>query len=102
MAWLENKAGAFIQPHGGSGLATLLNVPMPDNLRVFAPDPEGDDFYVLLFVAASAVRRAALCLRIMPSWTYRRYPRMLKQTVFAGPFHDPELEMTPQKPSFQT
>ena len=26
MAWLENKAGQFIQPHGGSGLATLLNV----------------------------------------------------------------------------
>ena len=26
MAWLENKAGQFVQPHGGSGLATLLNV----------------------------------------------------------------------------
>jgi phosphate transport system substrate-binding protein len=45
MAWLENKAGVFIQPHGGSGLATLLNVQMPDNLRVFAPDPEGEESY---------------------------------------------------------
>ena len=48
MAWLENKAGAFIQPHGGSGLATLLNVTMPDNLRVFAPDPDGDDSYPIV------------------------------------------------------
>ena len=36
MAWLENKAGAFIQPHGGSGLATLLNIHMQDNLQTFA------------------------------------------------------------------
>ena len=35
MAWLENKAGEFIQPHGGSGLATLLNTDMPENLRAF-------------------------------------------------------------------
>ena len=48
MAWLENKAGAFIQPHGGSGLATLLNVTMPDNLRVFAPDPDGEDSYPIV------------------------------------------------------
>ena len=48
MAWLENKAGAFIQPHGGSGLATLLNVTMPDNLRVFAPDPDGEESYPIV------------------------------------------------------
>jgi phosphate transport system substrate-binding protein len=48
MAWLENKAGAFIQPHGGSGLATLLNISMPDNLRVFAPDPDGEDSYPIV------------------------------------------------------
>ena len=48
MAWLENKAGAFIQPHGGSGLATLLNVPMPDTLQVFAPDPDGEDSYPIV------------------------------------------------------
>ena len=36
MAWLENKAGQFVQPHGGSGLATLLNVTIPQN-RAFFP-----------------------------------------------------------------
>lgn len=30
-----------IEPHGGSGLATLLNTPVPENLRVFFPDPDG-------------------------------------------------------------
>jgi len=45
MAWLENRAGQFIQPHGGSGLAALINTPMPENLRVFFPDPEGEDSY---------------------------------------------------------
>jgi phosphate transport system substrate-binding protein len=48
MAWLENKAGQFIQPHGGSGLATLINTQMPENLRVFFPDPEGPDSYPIV------------------------------------------------------
>jgi phosphate transport system substrate-binding protein len=48
MAWLENKAGQFIQPHGGSALATLLNVEMPENLRAFFPDPDGKDSYPIV------------------------------------------------------
>jgi phosphate transport system substrate-binding protein len=37
MAWLENRAGQFVQPHGGSGLATLLNVTMRRICRPFSP-----------------------------------------------------------------
>jgi phosphate transport system substrate-binding protein len=48
MAWLENKAGQLIEPHGGSGLATLLNTSLPENLRVFFPDPEGQDSYPIV------------------------------------------------------
>lgn len=48
MAWLENKAGQFVQPHGGSGLATLINTQMPNNLRAFFPDPEGQDSYPIV------------------------------------------------------
>lgn len=40
-AWLENKAGQVIQPHGGSGLASLLQAALPENLRAFLPDPDG-------------------------------------------------------------
>jgi phosphate transport system substrate-binding protein len=48
MAWLENKAGQLIEPHGGTGLATLLNSPLPENLRVFFPDPDGQDSYPIV------------------------------------------------------
>jgi phosphate transport system substrate-binding protein len=48
MAWLENKAGAFIQPHGGSGLASLLQATLPDNLRAFFPDPDGAYSYPIV------------------------------------------------------
>jgi phosphate transport system substrate-binding protein len=48
MAWLENKAGQVIAPHGGSGLATLLNTAMPENFRVFFPDPDGEDSYPIV------------------------------------------------------
>jgi phosphate transport system substrate-binding protein len=48
MAWLENKAGQFIQPHGGSGLASLLQTTLPENLRAFFPDPDGSDSYPIV------------------------------------------------------
>ena len=48
MAWLENKAGQFIEPHGGSGLATLLNTPLPENLRVF-PGPTADSYPIVTY-----------------------------------------------------
>lgn len=48
MAWLENKAGQFVQPHAGSGLAALLNAELPDNLRAFFPDPTGQDSYPIV------------------------------------------------------
>lgn len=47
-AWLENKEGQFIRPHGGSGLATLLNAEMPENLRIFFPDPAGKESYPIV------------------------------------------------------
>jgi phosphate transport system substrate-binding protein len=48
MAWLENKAGQVIRPHGGSGLATLLSMDMPENFRAFEPDPDGEDSYPIV------------------------------------------------------
>jgi phosphate transport system substrate-binding protein len=46
MASLENKAGKYIEPTLETGTAALANVTeMPENLRVWLPDPEGDDSY---------------------------------------------------------
>lgn len=38
----------MIQPHGGSGLATLLNLKMPEDFQVFEPDPDGEDSYPIV------------------------------------------------------
>ena len=49
-ARLQNKAGRFIAPSDRSGQAALAaNVKqMPANLRVFLPDPEGEDSYPIV------------------------------------------------------
>ena len=48
LAWLENKAGNYIKPTGTSGLETLLQSKMPSNLRLFMPDPDGQDSYPIV------------------------------------------------------
>lgn len=47
---LQNKAGAFVEPNLNSGQAALAaNVgQIPANLRVFLPDPEGQDSYPIV------------------------------------------------------
>ncbi len=50
MAWLENKAGRFVQPDAQSGQQALLNgsAAAPDSLRMFMPDPEGETAYPIV------------------------------------------------------
>jgi phosphate transport system substrate-binding protein len=48
MAELENRAGQFIKPAGGSGLEALLAAKIPDNFRAFVPDPEGEQSYPII------------------------------------------------------
>lgn len=50
MAELENKSGHFIAPSAASGRAAIeANLQrIPSNLRVFLPDPDGDDAYPIV------------------------------------------------------
>jgi phosphate transport system substrate-binding protein len=50
LAALENKAGKFIEPSPSFGQATLINTQndMPENLRMFFPDPPGEDSYPIV------------------------------------------------------
>ena len=41
MAALENKSGKFVAPGIASGVSTLANVKLPENLRIWPVDPEG-------------------------------------------------------------
>jgi phosphate transport system substrate-binding protein len=66
MAWLENKAGQFVRPDSNSGLATLQSTDLPDHLRMFFSDPDGQDSYplvtyswLLLYKAYSDPQKAA-------------------------------------------
>lgn len=44
-ARLENKEGKYVQPTEENLRAALASAEMPENLRVYVPDPEGPDAY---------------------------------------------------------
>ncbi len=50
MARLQNKAGRYVAPSDGSGQAALASniTQMPSNLRLFLPDPDGDESYPIV------------------------------------------------------
>ncbi len=47
MASLENKAGKFVAPGLAGGQAALASAKIPENMRVWLPDPEGADSYAI-------------------------------------------------------
>ena len=57
MAALENKAGNYVSPSGTSGLETLLNAELPDNLLAYFPDPKGDYSYPIVTFTWILLRR---------------------------------------------
>lgn len=48
MATLENKAGKFVAPTPESGSKTLDAVELPENLKAFITDPDGDESYPIV------------------------------------------------------
>jgi phosphate transport system substrate-binding protein len=48
MAVLQNKTGEFVAPGAESGKAALAGATIPDNLRIFIPDPPGKDAYPIV------------------------------------------------------
>ena len=44
-ATLENKAGNYVQPSGEAAASALAAATLPENLRAFVTDPEGEDSY---------------------------------------------------------
>ncbi|MGK7893738.1 MAG: phosphate ABC transporter substrate-binding protein PstS [Xenococcus sp. (in: cyanobacteria)] len=47
-ASLENQAGNFVAPSSESASQSLAAVTLPENLRAFISDPEGDDSYPIV------------------------------------------------------
>ena len=48
VAVLENKAGNYIVPSPESAMGALAAAELPDNLRIFLPDPEGAESYPIV------------------------------------------------------
>jgi phosphate transport system substrate-binding protein len=48
MAWLENKAGKFVEPTIESGEAALAGVELPPDLRAWLPDPASPEAYPIV------------------------------------------------------
>jgi phosphate transport system substrate-binding protein len=48
MAFIQNKAGKFLQPTPEHSQAALAGVELPQNLRVWITDPEGEDAYPII------------------------------------------------------
>jgi phosphate transport system substrate-binding protein len=48
MAWLENKAGTFVEPSLASGQAALASVTLPADFRAWLPDPDGAAAYPIV------------------------------------------------------
>ena len=47
-AVIENKAGSYIEPSLQSALASMSSAELPENLRLFIPDPEGPNSYPIV------------------------------------------------------
>jgi phosphate transport system substrate-binding protein len=48
MALVENRSGSFVKPSGETCAAALAAADMPENLRVYVPDPTGANAYPIV------------------------------------------------------
>jgi phosphate transport system substrate-binding protein len=48
LALLENKEGYFVKPTSEAATAALAGVNLPENLRLFIPDPSGAESYPIV------------------------------------------------------
>ena len=58
MATLEDQEGNFVRPSAQSCAAGLATAEMPDNLRVFVPDPRGADSYLIVTFSWVLLRKS--------------------------------------------
>jgi phosphate transport system substrate-binding protein len=47
-AWLQNKAGSYVDPRRRTGMLALEGVKLPSDGRAYVPDPEGNGSYPIV------------------------------------------------------
>jgi phosphate transport system substrate-binding protein len=94
IAQLENREGKFVAPSEKSGMAAIAQAELPDNLRVYVPDPTGPGSYPIvtltwiLLYRNYADERRALALH-----------QMLRWCLTDGQKYAPELHYVPLPPN---
>jgi phosphate transport system substrate-binding protein len=58
MAVVENREGAFVEPTSENAAASLAAAELPENLRLFMPDPVGPQSYPIVTFSWALVHRA--------------------------------------------
>ena len=58
LALLENAAGEFVAPAAASGAAAIAAAPLPEDLKIELPDPEGEGAYPIVTFTWSLLRGA--------------------------------------------
>ena len=73
VAWLENREGNFVPPSETHAAAALASADLPDDLRLYVPDPRGADSYPIVTL----------------TWIllYRNYPDRRKAQALHDLFH---------------
>jgi len=58
IATLENSSGKFVRPDQANSLAVLSGLDLPQNLRVFVPDPTAPDAYPIVTLSWILLRNS--------------------------------------------
>ena len=88
MAAIENRDGKYIQPAEQSCIAGLASAELPDNLRVFVPDPSGADSYPIVTYSWVLLRkhykdpRTAIELQKLFEWCLQDGQRYASQVGY--------------------
>ena len=88
MAAIENKKGKYIQPSEQSCIAGLASADLPENLRVFVPDPTGPDSYPIVTYSWVLLRKrskdpqTALALQKLFEWCLQDGQRYASQVGY--------------------
>lgn len=94
IATLENKEGVFVRPSADTAMAALASAQLPDNLRVFVPDPSGRESYPIVTLTWILLRKdyadaaKARAIRDLFEWCLRD-----------GQKYAPELNYIPLPPA---
>ena len=84
VAALENASGNFIMPSDETASATLAAVELPENLRAFITDPEGDESYPIVtytWMMAYGEYDDPATAKAMPQLGYIKLPDNVRERV---------------------